>query len=439
MIKRIQLLFQAALHSFWFIPAALVLGAVALFMGTAAIDDAVDMRPLGRYGLPFAIDAQGARPLMATLAGSLITVASLVFSMTLVALTVAAGNIGARLLVRYMRNRTIQITLGLFLAGFVFALLALSLVGDGRPVPRLTVVMSMVIAITSFLWLAFAFHDLARTIQVDRALDRLSAALRRGIDGLRETDAERGCLYVPVEETVCITAGSSGYVKSVDRRRLLKQAQSNGLRIRVRVKPGVLVLKGEPLMDVYRNKPPEELKEGVRQALRNAVILAGFRSDIDDPFFCLRLINEIALRALSPGVNDLYTAMACIDNMAEGIARLLERGVPGNLLFDSEGEAAVQLAPYDLEDFLDGAFEELRRAAAPHPSIVARLADRLGRLSRLSDDPEVREAIMERLGRIAAQVKEENYSGSDRKLVNRTLEAARAGVRGGESPVQQEN
>lgn len=439
MLKRLSLLLQSALQSFWFLPAALVVGAVALFMVTATIDDAVDLQPLNRYGLPFAIEADAARPLMATLAGSLITVASLVFSMTLVALTVAAGNIGARLLVRYMRNRTIQITLGLFLAGFIFAILTLSIVGEGRDMPRLTVVMSMVIAIVSFLWLAYAFHDLARTIHVDRALNRLSVALRQGINDLREANTVRGQLRLSTDKAFGVAAKNSGYVQSVDKGRLLHQAQSNDLKIDVKVKPGVLVLKGETLLSVHRPKSAAEPEESVVNALRNAVILGGIRSDIDDPFFCLRLINEIALRALSPGINDLYTAMVCIDNMAEGIAHLLTVGLPGNLLLNKDGEAVVRLAPYALDDFLDGAFDELRRAGAPHPSIIARLIDRLGRLAELTDEPEFRDALLERLRRIARQIEEADYSPSDRRFVEEALGAALNVAGSGRSPVHQEN
>jgi uncharacterized membrane protein len=439
MLKRLTLLIQTALNSFWFVPAMMVLGAVALFMATSAIDDIVDLKPLDRYGLPFSIDESGARELMATLAGSLITVASLVFSMTLVALTVAAGNIGARLLVRYMQNKTIQLTLGLFLAGFVFAILTLSVVGDGRPVPRLTVVMSMVLAIGGFLWLAYAFHDLARTIQVDRALDRLSAALRKGIGDLRDAKTIRGRLNLPPGEPLAVAAVRSGYVESVNKGTLLNEAQAHDLKIEVLVKPGVLVLKGEPLMHVYLQDSSEKINENGERALRGAVILSGFRTDIDDPFFCLRLINEIALRALSPGINDLYTAMACIDNMAEGIAYLLDVGLPGNLLLNKDGVALVRLSPYDLDDFLDGAFDEVRRSAAPHPSIMARLVDRIGRLMELTDEEEIRAALMERLRRIAEETRDETYSEPDRWLVDEALGCAQAGVRGDKSPLQQEN
>lgn len=441
MIKRLVLLYRSVLQSFWFVPVVMSLGAVALYGITISIDGAFDLRHLDRYGLPFAISADGARQLTATIAGSLITVASLVFSLTLVALTVAAGNIGARLLVRYMQHRTIQITLGIFLSGFIFALLTLSAVGEGTDqVPRICVVTAMVFAIAGFLWLAYAFHDLARTIQVDQAVARLSASLRKAVDGLHKDGAPgSGYEVAPSETAAHVHAERSGYVQSVDKRRLLACTAEHDVRIDVMVKPGALVLAGEPVMNVYGLAVRGEPEARIERELREAVILGETRSDLDDPFFCLRLINEIAARALSPGVNDLYTAMACIDNMAEGIEHLLKTGLPGNVLCNRDGEAVVRLAAYDLDDFLDGAFGELGRSAAPHPALVARLVERLGRLGNLTRESSFKEALLSRVEMIADQAKNEDYSRTDRRYVDRTLETVRAPARHAKSPVQQED
>lgn len=432
MLKRLRLILQLFLSSFWFVPALMALAAVALYALTVTVDTVFDLqlRELERPGLPFAIGADGARQLMATIAGSLITVASLVFSMTLVALTVAAGNIGARLMMRYMRNKTIQITLGLFLAGFIYALLTLSAIGgEAAEVPRLSVVTAMLLAIGSFLWLVFAFHDLARTIQVDRSLRELAVSLREAIGSLRESGAQADRYEHPrMGRMVAIRAGKGGYVQSVNKSELLAGARHFRVSIDVRVRPGMLVMEGEPIADVHIFPESAEANERLERTVRRAILLGGMRSDLDDPFFCLRLINEIALRALSPGVNDFYTAVACIDHLAEGIRHLLGVGLPGNVLCNEKGAPVVWLAPFTLDDFLDSAFDPVRRAAAPHPALMTQLIDRLARLVALTDDPAIREALMSRMRNIAGEAEGKDYSPADRRLVEQAHDAARAGA-----------
>ncbi len=169
--------------SFWFHPSLMALAAGLLALALLAGERAGMTEALSDWGPPFSVGAEGARSPLSTISGSIITVASLVFSLTLVALTLAAGSIGARLLQRYLRKRTIQLTLGIFVATFVFALIVQSAVGTAEDgVPRLAVFLALVLSICSLFWLIFAFHDLARTIQVDNAVASLSADLQRAPD-----------------------------------------------------------------------------------------------------------------------------------------------------------------------------------------------------------------------------------------------------------------
>jgi uncharacterized membrane protein len=281
------------------------------------------------------------------------------------------------------------------------------------------------LAIGSFVWLAYAFHDLARTIQVDQALTGLAASLREAIGALRQSGAHTDHFEHPhTGKSMPVRTAKSGYVQSVNKAALLRCAREYSVSITMHVKPGELVLEGEPIADVRVFRDSAGPDERLERAVRKAVMLGGLRSDLDDPFFCLRLINEIAVRALSPGINDLYTAVACIDHLAEGIRHLLKVGLPGSVLCDGKGAPVVWLAPYELDDFLDGAFDEIRRAAAPHPSLMARLIDRLARLVMLTGDPAIKEALTIRMRNIAEQASLEDYSPADRRFLKETLRAA---------------
>lgn len=441
MITRLALAFDRSLSSFWLVPVGMSVGAVILFFITFALDNSLQFEWLKDYGPPFSIDPDGARQLLSTIAGSLITVASLVFSMTLIALTVAAGNIGARLLVRYMRNRTIQITLGLFLSGFIYALLSLSAIGGSTEiVPPVSVVTAMAYAICSFVWLAFAFHDLAETIQVDRAIARLSDSLCSAIDGLKKSEnsapAEKSALPQVYLE---ISASETGYVQSVDKKMLKEIATATGAIMNVKVKPGVLVLCGETIIEMLSDEPRLVEDQHQLDDLQSAVIMGNARTDLDDPIFCLRLINEIATRALSPGINDLYTAMACIDHMAKAIQHVILTGLPNGILRDDDDNLLVLLSPYTFEDFVDASVEELRRSVATMPALAARLIDRLGRLSQLCDDPSCRQLLYERASRVLEETRLHDYSDDDRVMLEQAFEAVFSDIDDDESPVQQEN
>ena len=433
MLKHLQLTIKSAINSFWLLPLWLSIVATMLFALTFYIDSVYLNIFLADYPPPFSIGPTGARQLLATIAGSLITVASLVFSMTLIALTVAAGNIGARLLLRYMQNRSIQITLGVFLAGFIYALLTLSAIGsDADYVPRLSVFTAMAIAVSCFVWLVFAFHDLAKSIQVDQAIAELSASLCLALQRMQEEcdGAERVPNAWPEKGLSCreLCGEAGGYVVSINREGVAHLAEQHNLIVRLNVKLGSFVIPGEVLAEVAERDSNSSHKEQVpdwQPMVRDTIILAPSRNDLDDPFFCLRLLNEIAARALSPSLNDFYTALACVDHISVGVEYILKNGMPSNGWRDSSGQLRVIFSPYYFDDFLYAAFDQVRNAGVGTLALTLRLLDRLKRLNALASDDEHKKCIGQFIERVYSSAHETLNTQVDLQSLEQAYDKAR--------------
>jgi uncharacterized membrane protein len=362
--------------------AAIFLAPGMLWLDTTPLGGAI-----GEWTAPPAAGAEGARLVLSAIAGSMITVASLVFSMTLVALTLAASNIGARLLDSYIANRVNQVALGLFLATFVYSLIVLRGVTDGEStafVPHLAVSFAMILAILSFGWLIYFIHDLAKSIQVDnvvaRAAEQLGAALGRmsdpgpatGDQALLHREVRAGMPRCPV------SARDSGYIQAIDTHGLVELAQEHDVIVEMMRRPGQFVIPTSALAFVAG---ASEIDERLGEQVRNKVILGPKRTATQDVEFSITLLVEIAARALSPGINDFYTAIACVDHLAAAMALVLEKGLPSNLLHDDLGRLRVELCPLTFQHLADAAFHPIRQDACDNVAVSIRLLECLTMLA----------------------------------------------------------
>jgi len=384
--------------NFWAAPMAL--GVLAI--GSAALSLWLDSTGvtgfLADVGPPFSFQVEGARSLLATVAGSIVTVASLVFSLTLVALTLAAGNIGSRLLQRYMRKTTMQMTLGIFVATFLYAMVVLSAVAKGA-VPPLSLGVSLLLAVLSIFWLVYAFHDLARSIQVDNAVAELARDLHRDIRrravethaDLHEIDPVR----LPV--LFSVRAEADGYLQAVDHDGLIAAARQADAVVTLHRRGGDFVLAGEELAGIAMAVPREEdaaaVSERLRQAVLDALVQGTSRAQGEDPTFAVHLVVEIAGRALSPGVNDFYTALACVDHLGAALASTLRLKLHRGRFGDEDG--CLRLISHELtfEMIAGSALDPLRQCAAGYPPILLRLVEMLARLAPLAASPRERELL----------------------------------------------
>ncbi len=335
------------------------------------------------------MDADGARAILSTIAGSLITVTSLVFSLTLVTLTMASSQLGPRLIGKFISDRLVQFTLGSYVSTFSYALIVLRSVAGGEEafVPVLSLHFAILGTLFCFGLLIAFIHHVAIIIQADWVIfsvaDDLLNAMPRAFP--EESDAEsRSAARARQEETLktlsdlaplAVKAEKSGYVQTLSPGPLAELAEKRGSFIRLLYRPGHYIVAGSTL--AYCGTA---IEESDYEKVRAAFVLGPKRSAAQDIEFAVTALVEIALRALSPGINDPRTAIACIDWLTAAAARAMQGEAPPPLLCDKENTPRLWRDIVSFEGFIDCAFNEIRQAARDNVAVTLRLIETITRL-----------------------------------------------------------
>ena len=310
--------------------------------------------------LPFwlAISAETARSLLTTIATAAITTLSMVYSIMLVVFTLAAGNIAPRLLQRFSRDRVNQITAGLLGGTFLYALTVLRASGpDLRP--EFSIAMAFLLAAASVLQVINFVHSVSRSVTIDAEVAKISEQLEHQVNALIvETDAGPNDLNEDELETKLL-AQQSGYVTTLNEAALLRLAREYDTSIAVRVAPGDFVLAGQTLAVAGFDGDNKQ----AAAAVHSAIVLQAYRGAVDDIRFSIRILLEIALRALSPGVNDSFTAVACADRIAAALVKAVSEGLRADVRCDENGVARLKVPGLSLEDLLNMTLHPLRQAS----------------------------------------------------------------------------
>jgi uncharacterized membrane protein len=405
-------------RGFFFLPGLLAGCGVVLAVATVAFDRTQLASDLFRDLPSLEISAVGARSVLGTIAGAMMTVLSLVYSLTLVVFTLAAGNIGPRLLETFTDNRINQTTIGLLGATFLHSLIVLYLLADGD-VPRLAVAVAISLATMSFFWLVYFVHDTANRVMVDNEIARTQRSLRSAVarllaDEPREAPDDRKQL--PDKPGKPVTSERSGYVTSIQQAPLLKAASECSGFIRVVASPGHFLIAGQPLAYVW-GEPDEK-------TVRSAVLIADARAPDGDIQFNIHLNVEIALRALSPGINDSYTAISALDQLSASLALILQRGVPSSLVCDDDGNPRVWIELLEVKDMVGTALHPLRRATRGNVMVCLRLVGAIGRMA-LVTRPEHVPILARHLALIAEDARAATPNSGDRRAVAQAIRRAR--------------
>jgi uncharacterized membrane protein len=383
----IRRLGDVAWGSFWSLPIAMI--AATLIVTTALLyaDAAGASASIARLGWPLAMPGKTAQELASGLVGVHVTLVSLYFSISLLVLTLAGGTLGVRLIDIWIARKVTRVTLGLLLSGLTAALIVLAAIdpdANGGAVARLTVIMLMIVTIGLLGWLAFALHDLGRTIHIDTVIAYLrKRACEDACEFSRRVDAPAALDWGAAR---IIPAPRAGFVESVDFTALTRVAAKHDLRIEVTALAGDYRLPGEALGRVVGT-----LQEPAQ--LVGHFGIGGYRAASEGSSFEVRLLVEVAARALSPAVNDFYTALACVDALGSVMRAhgALRQDVPW--LGDEDGVARVRVALAPFADLFDAPMKALRQAAAPYPSVAVHLILILRRVRQQIAEPGVRALI----------------------------------------------
>ncbi|HVM01902.1 MAG TPA: DUF2254 domain-containing protein [Acidimicrobiales bacterium] len=366
---------------YWFIPASILVVVSALAFGLVAVDARLDGggRRLGFTGGP-----DSARELLSAIASSTLTLAALVFSVTVIVLQLASGQFSPRVLRTFLRDQRNQATLGVFLATFMYALLVLREVRgeDGtadRFVPGIAVTCSFALVLLSIVLFIQYIHNITGSIRVIEIIDRVSRETAATIDRLHGEDAPSPPASQPPPAARTIHAETRGVVTSVSTDRLRRIAAGADVCLVVVPRVGDFVATGMPLVTVHGD--PSALEAEDEHKIRGAVPLAKERDLVDDPAFGFRQLIDIAERALSPGVNDPTTAVQCLDHLHDLLRRLADRPLPPERVEVVDGVARVVAPQLTWDGYVNLALDEIRHWGADSIQVHRRITSMLDDLA----------------------------------------------------------
>ncbi|WP_422000522.1 DUF2254 domain-containing protein [Reyranella sp.] len=375
--------------SFWFLPSLMTIGAIALSFVLIAVDGMIEEKVYREIDWVYLFGPEGARAILAAIASSMITVAGLTFSITMLTLQLASSQFGPRLLRNFMSDRGNQVVLGTFIATFVYCLLVLRTVKgvEGSSfVPHISVAVGVLLALASLAVLIYFIHHTAQSIRIESVLAGLAAETREAIDRLypeklgheAPDEASPDDVFPPEGTTACaLRPRHSGYVQFIDADTLMALASEHDLVVRVLVEPGTFVTPDRTFLEAA---PAERIDDGRADALRQAMVLGDERTPAQDLAFSIRRLVEIAQRALSPGINDPTTGLYCVDRLTDALVRLAGRGVPSACRADDDGKLRVIVETLDFDMLATNAFAAIARYGAKDADVLHGLLDGLERV-----------------------------------------------------------
>jgi uncharacterized membrane protein len=355
---------------------------------------------------PARADPQVAQFILAAIAGSIMTVVSIVFAILLMTLTLASMQFSPRIILNFVQDRVTQWTLGIFLGTFLYCMGGLP-AARSRPqpfAPMLTVLGAMLLAIACVGWLLYFIHHISRAISVSHILDKIAAETVAMIDEMMPWPHRPNRLEPPVAapshsgETAVLNA-VSGYIRFVDRKRLVALAKAYRVKVKVLRRLGHFVPAGVPLLMVSKG---ERLAAEGSGELRGAFDIGPTRTLQQDVEFGVLQIVDIALKAISPAVNDPTTTINCVDQLSRVMIRFASREPPDPLLYDPPGVLRVIIPWIGFERLLDSAFEQIRMYAKADVAVSLRLLRALADIAVTTADPTYRRALAERGRRVVA-------------------------------------
>ncbi|MEN6617553.1 MAG: DUF2254 domain-containing protein, partial [Syntrophorhabdus sp.] len=404
MKARLKYVWETVTASYWFVPTLMTAGSFCLWLAMIWLEEPIKDGIVQRFGWIFGGSPEGAREVLSALAGSTITVTGVVFSVTIVALTVASAQLGPRLLRHFMNDKGNQIVLGAFISTFLFCLLVLRSVRgteDTIYVPHISVTIGVILAVGSVGVFIYFIHHVASLIQAPRMIATVARELDIVLKSIFEKQRDEGVddeagsvLYNLPEvfdaELTPIVHTVSGYVETIDEQGIIETATRHDLLVRLMVRPGDFVLAGSTVAKVF---PGQGLDEGVAGEISGSVIVGQQRTPAEDITYLLDELTEIAIRSLSPSVNDPFTAMTCIDYLSVALVKIGNLNAMSIYKRDKEGKVRIIRETVDFKQAVDRTLGHIREYASS-PTVLVHLLDTLRAIALLVPSESARRELL---------------------------------------------
>lgn len=410
--------------SLWPLPALITLGCLALSQLALTLDDIAALKSFSERFL--SVSESSLQNILTAIASSVVSFGGVVLSMTMVSMTLASGQFGPKVLREYLNNSFAKITLGLFIGTFVYCIVTLATL-RAVTLPGLTVLIALALALLSFMLFVIFIHHTTQSLQADRIVRtialQLDTALKNYCDNRQTSDKPlliREWREVAARrERVAIRAIKSGYLESIDCASVERSLFAQDAMLDILCRPGEFLIEGQIIANMY-------LKNGsdCEDEIRDQFLISPLRTPIQDPDFAIDQINQIAERALSPGINDPGTAITCVDWLVSAVATIMDKDLPGPLYCSREEDARIMRKRMDFNELFDASFISLRVHARGSLQVILRLIDACGTLAGYTRRQDRLAKLRELLGSLAYTCLDDSHCPQDAQRLRAALKRA---------------
>ena len=441
-LKNTQLLknYDAIKTSFWFTPCLILFFTIISCMILLFIDLYAGLDAVHWLAFLYHADANITRSLLTTIASSVMTVVSITFSITIVALTTASSQFGPRLIRNFMEDKSTQMVLGVFISLFIYCLILVRMTDDfaeGHFLPGLTFAGAIAMTLCGILLLIYFIHHVSQNLQSDNIIDNVYSELQYSINqifkqqkeeedatssennAITKPDIERK-LVSPVNkrEAIPLKSSACGYIQTINYAHLTKVMKKLDGYLEVSVNPGDFVVNRMITMNCHI----KHLSKEDEKSLHNGFTLGPKRTPIEDPEFAAHQLIEIALRALSPGINDPYSAIACVDKLTAMICNLTQENFPKGTTYDEDDIERVSYKTTSFQNLANIAYDQIRQYSQNCLAVQLRLLEGLIRVAEQASLPTHWSFVRHQKQMIEHSLKQQNLIDLDKKEVTNRLQ-----------------
>lgn len=396
MRARLMVLWDRLHSNFWFVPLLMSFISVSLALLLPWMDERMALSWESRIAWT-TISADSARGILSSIAGAMVTVSGVVFSITIVALTVASSQFGPRLLRTFMANGSTHFAFGTFVSASIYSMMVLASVRDYKGeqyVPQLSVLFSVIIALLALVVLVYFVHSIATLIQAPNIVRAVAKDLNRSITSIypaglgvgpqdpeERRRVEEQAANLP-EEAGYVRSDSEGYLQLINVDELLKLSTGTDVIVKMLVAPGNFIGWSSRVAMVW---PKESSTPELEKAINGVLIVGNRPTPLQDIEGAVNELVELAVRCMSPGINDPFTARTCIDYLGSALSRLVTCDFPSVCRLDAERRLRVIVRRPDFRDVLASAFNQIRQNSSKHVAVMTRLLEALCLIALAAD------------------------------------------------------
>lgn len=403
-MKKILFFWSELTTSFWFIPVFIIILSIPTALGFAYVDGIITLSREGIQRYIFVNSADSARSILSTISGAMVGVAGTVFSVTLVALTLASSQLGPRLIKNFMYVRLNQVVLGAYVSTYLYCLIVLNTIHESNGftfIPAISILFSIILAIINIILLIIFIHQISISLQADKMISDIHTLLSFQFKSLFPEKLKEEIKPIDLDQAdrikslykkiIPLKSTKSGYIKYIANETLIELMTIDNSLLELNVRTGDYIVKDAEIGKIYQTR---DARETNFEKIWDQLFIGKTRTSQQDIEFSIHQMVEIAARALSPGVNDPYTAIACIDNLTSIMCYLTQVTFPPRYLFDKERNLRIITETLSFEGVMNAAFNQIRQFSARSTAVIIRLMEAVTTISHFTKNENHKNAVI---------------------------------------------